>query len=167
MEKTPGYIQVRLDLIDDIRDNITLDDSVTQHRLERLVGAFGQVLPIITVLENGRYKVLANSRIFRVCRTLSMDKVWCCVVDAETVQRRSLLSVALNTLEFEKDWVKIATETVAATEGLSEADRKVFVPFDDDTYHKLKTIAEYDFGALRQADNPDQLDLFATDRADE
>lgn len=156
--------EIRLLSITDIEPtklfNYTTDDLVKQHKLQCLITKYGQVDLIKVIPCGDKFEILSGKRIFEACKTLEMSEVVCLIIPNLETKDKLILSLALNELNFECNYVELSKEIFNVLSHKDINECKHLLPYDQDIMEKMEQIAKFDWKQLNPEGEKKQYTMF-------
>ncbi len=122
--------------------------------LEASMRKYGQLRPIIVTRSEGVLFAVEGKKILSVAKVLGWESVDAIEIEDNTAESHVLLSIVLNELQFETNYIELSKHI-----SVIEENRNL-LPFTPIELDKLKSIADFDWNKLNKIDNPEQISLF-------
>jgi len=154
-QKKPEFlILLKGDLIE--RSNKYKDfDSMLFHKLVVSVTLYGQILPLVVVKHEEKYKIISGNKLFAAMQQIGHQEFQCVVIE----DKYNVADIVLNELQFKTNYIELGDRLLE----MNIDEVKKMLPLTEEEVMKVKAISSYDWGKLIKKDNENQVSMFDLD----
>jgi len=154
-KKKPELLVLLKDELIKQNNNYKEFDSMLFHKLVMSVTLYGQILPLVVVKHNEKYKIISGNKLFVALQQAGYTEFNCVVIE----DKYNVADIILNELQFKTNYIELGDRLLE-----TDIDSvKKILPLTEDEVMKIKMVSSYDWSQLIKKKDENQSSLFDLD----